>query len=115
MDFHARIGLERLLEIEGLTESDLNFIGMIYFLERDPKIRVEPLGLSMVNYTARLSEKITVERARRLFECFRFPEPIRVNEIPAGKYLKDFEFLFKNGDKTYRIFVQNPRYGQRAK
>ena len=115
MDYFERTGLEKILELLeewgfSLSTEDRRFIGNLHFLEKIQEVRkIEPMGITTLNYVIYLSKKMTRKQIERMFHEHVLYRPIRVEELPVREDLKDVYFVFQLKCHTYRVFVQNPR------
>lgn len=109
MDYHEKLGLERVMAAEGLASEDLRFIGMLDILGKDMRVsKVQRIGLDNRLYEMLLAREIDGKAVRGLFKEHSFPEPTNFSEIASGRSSKNYLFIFEINGHSYRIIVQNP-------
>ena len=108
-DFY-KIGLDMAISSLGLRSIDFYFRGKIELLQRNssPVKKIEPLGLSNVNFVAHLSNRTGREALDELLIKHDFPRIVDVMEIPVSRGVKNYRYLFDIDGKEYRIFFENP-------
>jgi len=76
-----KLGLEKVLEILDLENSDFELIGRIHQLGNDPNVtKVMVRGsVNIVDYNVMTRDNLSPSQAQKLLEYWEFPEPALVD------------------------------------